>query len=210
MKKLTTIPNRSFSGNVPDRILLTGFRATGKSTLGRQLARQLDYKFIDTDKMLSARFNCSIAQYVSGNGWAAFRRQESQLLFELSEISGVVISTGGGSVLNEQAWIRVREKSLVIWLQADAATVRDRLVSDVETEGQRPSLTGSSTGNEVETILTEREPLYRRSSDMAMDTAAAEPEKLVQEILQLFGINKKQNNRQDVKCQEVASEPCSG
>lgn len=183
--------------DVPDRIILTGFRATGKSTVGRQLAGQLNYRFIDTDKLLSERFNCTIAQYVMENDWQAFRAQEGKLLFELSEITNVVISTGGGAVINDQQWVNLRKGSLVIWLQADAVTIQERLSADAETTGQRPSLTGESIAEEVEKILTEREPLYRRSSDMAMDTVATGPEELVQNILQLLGKNNKQDNRQD-------------
>ncbi len=168
-----------------ERIILTGFRATGKSTVGRLLARQLNCRFIDTDMVLGEKLGSSIAQYVSQNGWAAFRRREGELLAELAEISGVVIATGGGAVLNEQQWLRFRQHSLVIWLRADAAVIRERMAADPATKEQRPVLNNGSIIAEAGTILLEREPLYQRSSDWEIETVAVEPAELVQHILGL-------------------------
>ncbi len=172
--------------NVPRRIILIGFRATGKSSVGRQLADQLNYGFIDTDKVLLKRLSCSIAEYVAANGWAEFRNREAELLLELSELTAVVIATGGGAVVNQHQWVIFRKNSLVIWLQADVDSIRKRLARDQETATQRPCLTTGSTVAEVETVLLEREPLYQNSSDIALDTVANSPTELVQEILLLL------------------------
>ncbi len=161
----------------PDRIILTGFRATGKSAVGARLAECLDFDFIDTDARLCAGLGCSVAEYVASKGWDAFRERERAILTELAGVSRAVISTGGGAILHGAAWDRLRKNSLVIWLRADARTIRQRLGRDEATACQRPPLTDSVS--EIEDVLAARTPLYRKGSDMSVDTAALTPEEVV-------------------------------
>ena len=91
---------------LPERIILTGFRATGKSAVAKYLADLLDYRLIDTDQELAAQLGCSIARYVEQNGWQKFRKFEQQLLERLAAMRRAVISTGGGAVLHEDEWKR--------------------------------------------------------------------------------------------------------
>ena len=167
---------------LPDRILLTGFRATGKSTVGAMLAGRLGMDFIDTDARLCAELGCSVSEYVSQEGWSAFRQREKELLVKLAGITHAVISTGGGAVLHEGQWGRLRKNSLVVWLQADIATIHQRMQQDAATADQRPSLTGNGIGDEVEELLTTRSPLYLEGSDMSVDTTALTPEEIVNVI----------------------------
>jgi len=165
-----------------DRILLTGFRATGKSLVGRLLADRLALDFLDTDALLCRRIGCSVADFVTEHGWTRFREQEEHVLMDLCRRSGVVIATGGGAVLHKQAWDALRSRSASVWLRADERTIQQRLVTDVQSEQQRPSLTGMDPSCEINTLLAERTPLYRRGSDFAVRTDGRSPGELVEEI----------------------------
>ena len=172
------------AGNIPEqtslpvRVILTGFRATGKSVVGTLLASLLEYRFLDTDEELVAKVQCSVAEYVREHGWQAFRALERELLGRLAWMNHVVVATGGGAVLHRHEWQELRKQSLVVWLQADAHTISRRLRIDPDSDKQRPSLTGNGTHEEVADILAERESTYREGSDMAIDTTDKTPEEI--------------------------------
>lgn len=167
----------------PPCLVLTGFRATGKSVLGRELARRLGYGFLDTDELLCRRLGCAVAEYVALHGWQGFREQERLLLAELAGSRELVIATGGGAILHRPQWQRLRQGAVVIWLQADAETIIRRMTTDRATAGQRPSLTGADPATETRALLAERTPLYAAGSDLAVDTVGRPPGALVEEIL---------------------------
>ncbi|MDW7772937.1 MAG: shikimate kinase [Desulfobulbaceae bacterium] len=167
----------------PERIILTGFRATGKSSVGAMLAERLGLAFVDTDAELCGAIGCSIAEYVARHGWPAFREKERVLLAALARRTGAVIATGGGAIMHENEWHALRRKSRVVWLRADAGTIRRRLRKDEATASQRPSLTGAGSDDEVDELLRSREPLYRSGSDMIIDTAPLAPEEIVNTII---------------------------
>lgn len=168
-------------------IILTGYRATGKSAVGRLLAQRLGRTFLDTDQLIEERQGCTIKELVAARGWPYFREVENKLLDELAGGTGLVIATGGGAILHRQAWAALRASGLVVWLTADRETICRRLVDDVITEGQRPSLTGQGIGKEVAEVLAEREPLYREGSDLAIDTACRSPEEVARKIEDALG-----------------------
>lgn len=167
-----------------DRIILTGFRATGKSLVGGLLAERLGLDFLDTDRLLCARNGLSVQAFVAQYGWIHFRRQEERLLLTLEKRSAVVIATGGGAVLHEQAWRSLRKKSIVFWLHADFSTIEKRMLADVQSPRQRPSLTGGDCVEEIKEMLVIREPLYRQGSDHIIITDDRQPLALVREIEQ--------------------------
>ena len=170
----------------PERIILTGFRATGKSVVGRRLAGRIDRRFIDTDNELCGQMKCSIAEFVRQRGWPAFRELERELLVDLAQIRNVVIATGGGAILHENEWTALRRNSLTVWLRADAVAIRRRLEQDKASAGQRPSLTGGDSIREIDELLLAREPLYKQGSDVVVDTVNRTPEALALQIEQLF------------------------
>lgn len=165
-------------------IILTGFRGTGKTSVGRILAAQLQWSFLDTDALLCQRLGAPIADIVARHGWAFFRQAESQLLRELATMQKTVLATGGGAIEHRQEWRELRKCGLVVWLEADLATIRLRLRDDPNSLQQRPSITGHSVQDEIAELLERRRPLYAAGSDLRLATADKSPELLAQEIQQ--------------------------
>lgn len=163
-------------------IVLTGFRATGKTSVGRTLAAQLKWAFLDTDALLCQRLGAPIADIVARHGWAFFREAEGRLLQELAARVQTVVATGGGAIEHRQEWQELRKSGLVVWLDADIATIRQRLGDDPNSLRQRPSLTGHGVVDEIEELLHKRKSLYSAGSDLRLETAGKTPELLAEEI----------------------------
>ena len=166
----------------PVRIALIGFRATGKSTVGRILAGLLEFSFVDMDERLVAGFGESIEAYVKRCGWPAFRQAEAELLTTLRDPDRQVVAGGGGLVLAPANRALLRRHFQVVWLDAGAATVLDRLHRDPRTGAFRPALTDLAPDAEVEALLREREPLYRQTAHLRVDTQQSDPEQLARRI----------------------------
>ncbi len=168
-------------------IILTGFRATGKTVVGRELAELLGFDFLDTDEELSRRFGTRIADFVASQGWAGFRREEELLLSGLCDRKSLVLATGGGCILHREVWRRLRDNGIVVWLQATRETILHRLQADDRTGAQRPSLTGAALQEEVDALLAERIPLYRAGSDFQVRVEGHSPRalgRIIQKLLQ--------------------------
>ena len=169
-------------------VILTGFRATGKSSVGRMLAQKLRYTFVDADVLLSERLGAPIADIVARHGWFFFRQAERQLLMEVPDMEQTVLATGGGAIEHQEEWLRLRSCCYVVWLDADAATVRQRMRNDPNSAGQRPALTGSSAHDEIEELMLRRAPLYSAGSNLRLDTVDTEPAALVESIIEQMRI----------------------
>ena len=166
-----------------EKIILTGYRATGKSSIGKILADMLGFGFIDTDETIEKRQGETITEMVGRGGWDLFRRKEENLLLELVRSRNKVIASGGGSVMHERAWSKLRQDALVVWLTADIKTICRRLAADDDTEDQRPPLTEMGTMDEIAMVLSQRQPLYEKSSDLTIDTNDKTPEEVAEIIV---------------------------
>jgi shikimate kinase len=138
--------------------------------VGRRLAALLSYDFVDTDLVLQEQLGATVEEVVRQQGWQVFRRQEGILLAELRLRQQLIIASGGGAVELGESWKLLVEGSLVVWLRAEPATISERLRSDVKSPEQRPSLTGADPLEEIRPLLVRREPLYRASADLVVDT----------------------------------------
>lgn len=163
-----------------NNIVLTGFRATGKSTVGRIIARKLGYPFIDTDAEICHQLGATIADMVAQYGWPYFRQAEAKLLRELCSLSNWVVATGGGAIEHHDEWRSLRRVSFVVWLDADITTITQRISSDPASVRQRPDLglEKSSFQDETAMLLHRRIPLYAAGSDLRLDTGAYTPDEL--------------------------------
>lgn len=166
-------------------VILVGYRGCGKTTVARLLARSLGLQPIDADDVLEARAARSIAALIAADGEPAFRDLESDVLADLLAGPPAVLATGGGVVLRELNRTRLRSSGRpVIWLRADAATIRSRLAADPATTSRRPGLTGPDPLAEVADTLAAREPLYAEVADVAFDSAGDRPERIAERIVE--------------------------
>ncbi|MCK9364671.1 MAG: shikimate kinase [Syntrophales bacterium] len=153
-------------------IILIGYRCTGKTSIGRLLSEMSGRPFFDTDELVCSRAGKNIAMIVADAGWAAFREKERSVIEEVSGSEGVVIATGGGAVLDPANVQCLKKNGRIIWLVASADTVSRRMEGDVASGENRPPLSGESLAEEVRKTLVQREPLYRQSADLVVDTDA--------------------------------------
>jgi shikimate kinase len=186
-------------------IILIGYRASGKTSAGRELARLLGRPFFDTDRMIFGKTGRSIREIVEESGWRAFREAEKTVISELSRLDGVVIAAGGGAVMDPDNVAALREGGRFVWLQADARILALRMSRDQNGAAQRPSLTGAGTLLEVEEVLAKRLPVYRAVADVVIDTAGKGPAEIAAEIAgklgagQMDGRTKKSGRRAHVR-----------
>lgn len=152
------------------KILLTGYRATGKTSIGMEVADRLGFTFLDTDREIEKRSGKTISQMVSEQGWPYFREREEVLLNELVDQKDLVVAAGGGAIMHRHSWARLRRSAVTIWLTASAATICYRLARDSKTGGQRPSLTDKDLLEEVESVLNQRRTLYEEGSDFQVSS----------------------------------------
>ncbi|WP_136795164.1 shikimate kinase [Desulfosediminicola ganghwensis] len=153
-----------------DKIVLIGYRATGKSTIGRALASKLSFSFLDTDSLIRSKCNSSIEEIVGSQGWDAFRKYEAEALIKAFESSNTVVATGGGAIMHRDIWAQYGRKALVVWLTADLSVLAGRLGGNDAGNSERPTLTGKAIDQEIADILEVRTPIYRELSDYAVDT----------------------------------------
>lgn len=154
-------------------IVLIGYRATGKTNVGQQIARTLQREFVDLDMVLEQEAGETIAELVAREGWAEFRRREKELVARYAEQSGLVLATGGGVVLDAENVARLKKNGLIFWLNAEPEIIQARLSRDQAEIARRPALTRGHTVGEVEEVLTTRQPLYQAAADVVISTSAA-------------------------------------
>jgi shikimate kinase len=147
-------------------IILIGYRGSGKSTIGRMLAKKLSMEFADSDRLIENSTGKSIERIFSEEGEPAFRKYEEQEIRKLSGFDNHVISLGGGAVLNEKNVASFRGNSVIIYLEASPETLYERTK-----RSSRPRLTGEqSLYSEIEVLLEKRRPLYEKSCDFKVST----------------------------------------
>ncbi len=164
-------------------IALIGYRATGKTFLGRILARALRLPFVDMDQELTRILGTSIQEWVSAFGWESFRQAESELLGALARKPPMVVATGGGVVLSASNRLILRRHFHVIWLQASFETICRRLGDDPATASQRPALTRLTPEEEIRSLLASRLPLYTEVAHFTLSSDVDSPSLTVQRIL---------------------------
>jgi shikimate kinase len=163
-------------------IALIGYRASGKSLLGKLLARQCHLSFVDMDERLVASYGKDIDQWVQAEGWESFRQAESKLLEELARGLGLVVATGGGVILSAHNRHLLKTHFNVIWLRASLDTTCLRMLSDPNTGKNRPALTALPLREEIERTLAARSAFYEETADIVLETDAAPPAELVSQL----------------------------
>ncbi len=156
----------------PQPIVLIGPMGSGKSTLGRALAARLALPFVDVDARIEADAGCDIAQLFDTEGEAGFRTREARVLAASLREGAAVIATGGGAVLLEANRTAMRAAGTVVYLHVDAATQQARLHGDTH----RPLLQAADPAQTLARLQARREPLYRATAHLLLDTTTLLPE----------------------------------
>jgi 3-dehydroquinate synthase len=160
-------------------ICLVGMMGAGKTTVGRRLARRLGWPFVDADRELEARLGVPIATIFELEGEAGFRRRESALIDELTQRGAVVLATGGGAVLDPSNRAALRERGRVVYLRASVGDLWHRLRRDKV----RPLLRAPDPRARIEELVTARDPLYRETAELVVDTGRQPVDSVVDTIL---------------------------
>jgi shikimate kinase len=163
----------------PENIYVIGPMGAGKSTVGRQLARLTEKRFLDCDREIEARTGASISLIFELEGEAGFRKRERRMLEELTRLDGVVLATGGGAVLDRASRARLVSRGFVIYLDAPL----DVLVKRTAKDRNRPLLDTDDPRGRLEAIVAERDPLYRQVADMIVKTDHRSPRIVAKEIV---------------------------
>lgn len=142
-------------------IALIGLRGSGKTSLGKLLAKKLNFDFTDTDEVFSGQEKQSIAEYVAQNGWNAFRDKEEQILLEMPK-ENAVISCGGGIILREANRKFLKEAVFTVFLDVPVNVLVTRLEKD-RNAAQRPAFTEKSLAEEMQELYAARRALYLES-----------------------------------------------
>lgn len=151
--------------NLNECISIIGMRASGKTTLGTDLAQDLGYSFLDTDQDFVAEHG-SINDFVAKNGWPVFRELEEQIL-RRSVRQKRILSTGGGVIEREANQNVLQAKTRVVWIQAELHTILERLMQQTPGE-ERPALTSLPQYDEVRTRLELRNPLWEKIAEVVV------------------------------------------
>jgi shikimate kinase len=162
-------------------ISLVGMPGSGKSTVGRHVARHLGLAFVDTDQRIEQRIGCSIRSYFELHGEAAFRDIEAEVIDEVTRASEAgVIATGGGAVLSETNRHALHERTQVFYLRSTPEDLARRLRHDTH----RPLLQGSADPlKRLRALYQERDPLYRRCAHFVIETGRPSVHTLVNMVL---------------------------
>jgi len=164
-------------------LVLIGYRGSGKSTVGRKLASRLKMKFVDIDDLIEDHQGVPISDIVKSHGWGHFRKLERSAIEEISKEDRIIIAPGGGAVLDSDNVDALRKNGLILWLKADRQTLLKRLNQDPGTDRRRPPLTGKGTTEELKEVMSVREPIYERVSEIQIDTSTLDVETVVEKVL---------------------------
>ena len=160
-------------------IIFVGLPGSGKTTIGRQLARRLGVPFVDSDHVIEDRLGCSIREYFAREGEDAFRDVEQAVLDDLSLNHRGVLSTGGGSVLREANRRHLHDRGQVIYLRSSPEDVYRRLRHDTV----RPLLQVEDPLSRLRALYDARDPLYRDAAHFVIETGRPSVSTLVNMIL---------------------------
>jgi shikimate kinase len=162
-------------------IYLVGFMGTGKSTVGRALAKRLDRVFKDLDDLIEEKENKKIAEIFEEKGEEYFRKIESEVINEISRKENFVIATGGGAVVNKENYKRLKESGVLISLAASPEEIYER----TKNSKNRPLLNVQNPIEEIKRLMFERAYYYIKS-DHIIDTTGLSVEDVVDEIMEII------------------------
>lgn len=164
-------------------LYLVGMMGAGKTTVGRVLARRLKRRFLDSDHEIEARCGVKIPVIFEIEGEAGFRAREAQVIDELCGLEGIVLATGGGAVLPAASRRRLATSGTVVYLRARPEDLFERVRQDKN----RPLLATPDPLGRLRELFVERDPLYRETAHIIVDTGSQSVQVLARGLLDKLG-----------------------
>ncbi|AKC32454.1 shikimate kinase AroK [Candidatus Pantoea carbekii] len=168
-------------------IFLIGPMGAGKSTIGRQLAQQLNMEFFDSDQEIERRTGADIGWVFDVEGEVGFRDREEKIINQLTEKQGIVLATGGGSIKSRETRNRLSSRGVVVYLQ----TTIEKQLARTQRDKKRPLLLqiDSPPRHVLEALAAERNPFYEEIADLIIHTDDQSAKIVASQIINLLGKN---------------------
>jgi len=160
-------------------VALIGLPGSGKTTVGRQLARRLQLPFVDSDHEIESRIGCSIREFFDREGESRFRDIEEEVLDALTQVPAQVVSTGGGAVLRAANRTHLNGRCRVVYLKSTPEELFRRLRHDTN----RPLLQVADPLQKLKNLFAERDPLYQETANFVLETGRPSVSTLVNMIV---------------------------
>jgi len=161
---------------------LIGLPGSGKTTVGRHLARRLQLPFSDSDHVIEERLGCPIREYFEREGEDSFRDVEATAIDDLTQQRAGVLSTGGGAVLRPVNRQHLRERGQVVYLRSSP----DELFRRLRHDRSRPLLQVADPLQRLRDLYSVRDPLYRETAHFVVETGRPSVATLVNMIVMQF------------------------
>ncbi len=167
-------------------LYLTGYRGSGKTSVGRILADNLSLPLVDLDVAIEATAGMTIREIFAAGGETRFRDLEAIELARVAAGPRAVISLGGGAILRQSNSDLIRATGWPVWLDADATTLYERIQGDSTTATRRPALTQQTGIDEIRTLLEKRQPMYAGIAALKVNTSTQPLADVATEITRWF------------------------
>ncbi|MFC3093755.1 shikimate kinase AroK [Alteromonas sediminis] len=165
-------------------IFLVGPMGAGKSTIGRHLADELHLEFFDSDQEIEKRTGADISWIFDLEGEEGFRKREENVINELTDKQGIVLATGGGSVVSKIVRNRLSARGIVVYLQ----TTIDKQVSRTQRDKRRPLLQNDDPEQVLRDLAESRNPLYEEVADYVVETDDQSARAVANQIINKIGL----------------------
>ncbi|MDK2918452.1 MAG: shikimate kinase [Candidatus Petromonas sp.] len=164
-------------------IVLIGFMGTGKTTVGKKVAEKISLSFIDSDEEIVKKSGMSINEIFNRFGEEYFRKIEGEVIEELSNLEGYVISTGGGIVKNQENILNLKGKGAIIYLNGSAKKIEENIKKDAD---NRPLLKTDNVLNKIISLLEERKDLYRKAMDFEIIIDSLSVDEVAEKVIDIY------------------------
>lgn len=173
--------------HIISNIILVGPMGAGKTTIGRQISRLLGYDFYDSDREIEERTGVTIPLIFELEGEEGFRLREQKIINDLTQKKNIVLATGGGAVLRQENQLALKRSGTIVYLCAGI----DDLLERTSKDKNRPLLQTEDPRKKLQSILTQREPIYRELADIILETNKMTVHAAVKKLEELINHNSK-------------------